>query len=267
VLLRTSLNMKKQLLLGVSFLSLAAVAPAYAAPPSAPIYNWTGWYVGGNAGYSWGHADSTYNDPGFSNAGFGGLPTSFSGTEQLNGFIGGGQFGYNWQLGNAWVVGLETDFQYSAERGSRAFSTGYDCEGTCAINQTQSAKIDWFGTVRGRAGPIIDGPFANESLWLYVTGGLAYGRVSASGTVSDPTNCGCSWSYGGSGTNVGWTVGTGIEGAMFGSTHWTWKVEYLYIDLGSISGTGFETDYGSPFSWSARFTDNIIRFGINYRVP
>src|SRR5580692_9211014 len=196
VLLRTGLDMKKQLLLGVSFLSLAAVAPAYAAPPSPPTYNWTGWYVGGNAGYSWGTANSTYNEPGIG----GGLPTFFSETEQLNGFIGGGQFGYNWQIGNAWVVGLETDFQYSAERGSRSFSnTSPDCEG-CTLSQTQSARIDWFGTVRGRSGPIITNPFfANESLWLYVTAGLAYGRVSASGTVSD-TECGCSWSYGGSGT-------------------------------------------------------------------
>jgi len=261
VLLRTSLNMKKQLLTGASLLSLAAVAPAYAAPP---VYNWTGWYVGGNAGYSWGTANSTYSESGFNSN----LPRLFSETEQLNGFIGGAQFGYNWQIGPACVVGLETDFQYSAERGSRSFSNSYDCEGTCTLSQTQSAKIDWFGTVRGRSGPIITNPlFANEPLWLYVTAGLAYGRVSASGTVSD-TNCGCSWSYGGSGTNTGWTVGAGVEGVLLGSNAWTWKIEYLFIDLGSISGSGFDSaDFGSVYSWSAHFTDNILRFGINYRIP
>src|SRR5487761_36315 len=106
--------MKKHLLLGVSLVALGAASPAIAAPrapvmPAAPVYNWTGWYAGGNIGYSWGNADSTYTDHGFA------PPTSFSGSEQLDGIIGGAQVGYNWQIGN-WVYGLETDFQGSGEK-------------------------------------------------------------------------------------------------------------------------------------------------------
>ena len=66
VILRTVpiMNVKKQLLLGCAFGALAAITPAIAAPP-APVYNWTGWYVGGNIGYSWGHGAVTYNEPAF----------------------------------------------------------------------------------------------------------------------------------------------------------------------------------------------------------
>ncbi len=247
--------MKKQLLLGVSLVVLAGATTARAAPPVTPvtaIYNWTGWYAGVNVGYSWGTAKSTYTDPSF-----GPGPTSFSGTEHLNGAIAGGQVGYNWQVGTSWVWGLEADVQTSGEKGSRTYVS--DCEGsgaTCV--QNQSAKILWFGTVRGRFGALV-----NPNLWLYATGGLAYGEVVASGSVSI-TNVPISWSYSSSTTNVGWTLGAGIEGALPGTRAWTWKAEYLYLDLGSVSGTGRDPFFGSTYSYSARFTDNIFRIGFNY---
>ena len=250
-------RVKKQLLLGASLAALAGTGSAYAAPPPPPaaaIYNWTGWYVGGNVGYSWGTADSSYTDPRFHPG-----PTSFSGTEHLDGVIGGGQVGYNWELSTNWVWGLEADLQASGERGSRSYAS--DCEGTLAgvsCAQSQSAKILWFGTVRARAGILV-----NPSLWLYATGGLAYGGVNASGSVNI-TNIPISWTYSGSGTNAGWTLGGGIEGAVPGSPAWRWKVEYLYLDLGSVSGTGIDPKYGSTYVWNASFTDNILRFGFNY---
>jgi outer membrane immunogenic protein len=245
---------KKQFLLGGSLLALAGIGPAHAAPPAPPaiaIYNWTGWYVGGNVGYSWGKANSTYSDPGFN------APNSFSGTEHLNGAIAGGQVGYNWQVGTSWVWGIEADLQVSGERGSRSYAS--DCEGsgvTCL--QSQSAKIPWFGTVRGRFGTLI-----NPSLLVYATGGLAFGEVSASGTVNI-TSVPISWGYSNSTTNTGWTLGAGIEGALPGSRAWTWKVEYLYLDLGSVSGTGRDPFFGTTYAWTAKFTDNILRVGFNY---
>ena len=65
-------------------------------------------------------------------------------------------------------------------------------------------------------------------------------------------------------TNVGWTVGAGVEGAAFWAPNWTWKVEYLYMDLGTdnlnnINGTGLFVGN------NIRFTDNIVRAGLNYR--
>jgi outer membrane immunogenic protein len=256
--------MKKYLLASVSVAALAAAQPAHAASPMMPAYNWSGWYAGGNAGYSWANSDNQYNDPGF---GFenSSSATSFSGSHQLNGFIGGGQIGYNWQPNPYTVFGFETDFQGSAERGS--VSSGTDCEGfngdtgSCLVNQ--SASIDWFGTVRGRIGWLI-----TPTIMPYVTAGLAYGEVKASGNgvVTSPacTSSPCSWSWSKSQVNVGFAGGFGVEAAFPGSSNWTWKVEYLYLNLGSVGGTGVDPVFGSTYTWSANFTDNIIRGGINY---
>jgi outer membrane immunogenic protein len=260
--------MKTYLLTSVAVVALAAATPAMATPP-VPVYSWTGFYVGGNAGYSWGNVASDFKDPGLA-AGFGfgvpgTLPSSYPVTLNPNGFIGGGQFGYNWQVGPRWVVGIEGDLQGSDERSGTRFVNNYVCdiEGFfgCTLSQTRDAKIDWFGTVRGRAGWLV-----TPTIWLYGTGGLAFGGVSVSGTVTDDiNNTGASFRFGDSQTRFGYAVGAGIEGAFPGSNSWTWKAEYLYIDLGSLSGAGIEPISGSTYNWSARFTDNIVRVGINYR--
>ena len=75
-------------------------APAPVAAP--PAYNWTGPYLGGNAG--WGFATASVTGT------FGGLSETAS--EQLDGFVGGGQLGFNYQFGMA-VVGIEADFDAS----------------------------------------------------------------------------------------------------------------------------------------------------------
>jgi outer membrane immunogenic protein len=268
--------MKKQLLASVAAVALAAATPAIAAPPAsmpaAPVYNWTGFYAGGNIGYSWGSVNSGFYDPGFP-GGFGSgscceLPSSYPAFLKPNGLIGGAQAGYNWQVGTKWVFGLEADLQGSAETAQTGFSNSYDCEGfngptICNLRQTRSAKIQWFDTVRGRFGFLL-----TPTLWLYGTAGLAFGKVSAFGTVTDdPQNTGASFAFGSSQINGGYAVGAGIEGAFANSKNWTWKVEYLYIDLGSLSGGGVEPISGSPYTWNAHFTDNIMRVGFNYRFP
>ena len=73
---------------------------------------------------------------------------------------------------------------------------------------------------------------------------------------------------GGSATNVGWTVGGGVEGAIPNMSNWTWKLEYLYIDFGTVSGNNVDAfvDLNHyPYSWGTRVTDNIFRGGLNYR--
>ena len=250
----------------VAFASIASAAdmpvkaPIYKAPAAMP-YSWTGFYVGGNIGYSWGNGDASYSDPGLVSIG---LPPSLSGSQKINGVIGGGQVGFNWQANNTWVFGIEADFQGSGEKGSfnNSYADGLDATGATTQILGES-KILWFGTVRGRVGVLV-----NPTLLLYGTGGLAYGKISTSGSVSDPS-CGtgptCSWSFGNSATNVGWTIGAGVEGAIQNTRDWTWKVEYLYIDLGSVSGTGHESDFGTTYSWSTKVADNILRVGVNYR--
>jgi outer membrane immunogenic protein len=235
--------------------------------PPAEQVSWTGWYVGGNAGYSWGKVDGDFNAPGFPDilgGGFGTLlPSSFPTSVKPNGFIGGGQIGYNWQV-DKWVFSLEADFQGSAERAGISFDNFYSCEastaGTCHLAQTRDAKILWFGTVRGRIGWLF-----TPTLLFYGTGGLAYGRVSAGGTISDPDNTGASFLFAESKVTIGYAAGAGIEGAILNSRDWTWRIEYLYLNLGSLSGSGTEPITGSAYNWDAKFTDNIVRVGLSYR--
>lgn len=235
--------MKKKLLLSVAFLGAAAAVNSSALAAS-PLYSWTGCYIGGNAGYSWGRASVDVNSLSF--------PFPFGADLEMNGFIGGGQVGCNWQYSNA-VWGLETDFQGSAQKDSR-FAVFSISEGTASNNI--EAKLRWFGTVRGRTGVLVV-----PTVLLYGTGGLAYGNVQATDTVS--SNGGTAV-FSTSETRVGWTVGFGIEGLFLNAPQWTWRVEYLYMDLGTVNGSGIDLN-SNPVVWNARITDNIVRGAINFR--
>jgi outer membrane immunogenic protein len=266
------------LIAGAAINSVNAADMAIKAPPPPPpeVYSWTGFYVGPNAGYSWGRSNSTGS---FYSLGNPGLPPgspflpflvdaanqSFS----MDGLIGGGQAGYNWQNGN-WLLGLEADIQASGQHGDETFI----CPTICKANGlpavvTLSEKLEWFGTVRGRFGITV-----TPTILLYATGGLAYGKVAASGTIDDPTP------YSASATKVGWTAGAGLEGVISGN--WSAKLEYLYMDLGSISGGPYaaptiQGPFGTGFcdvnfcplaaGFSSHITDNILRLGLNYRMP
>jgi outer membrane immunogenic protein len=252
-------------------------APVYVDP----AYNWSGFYLGGNVGYSWGRARTDGNETGtqsvseftaITNILLPGFPvvttlptTPLSGRANVNGVIGGGQAGYNWQRGT-WLFGLETDIQGSGERGSSdvcAVTAG------CATGTglfTANYKLDWFGTARGRIGIL-----PTDRVLLYATGGLAYGGVSATAPLIP-----LSWGS----TRAGWTVGAGAEAAI--DHNWSIKLEYLYMDLGNVGGnsttsTNVVTQLGVPIrfntvtttaltsAFNTRFTDNILRVGVNYR--
>jgi outer membrane immunogenic protein len=231
---------------------IQAARPVYKAPVFAPVpvYNWTGFYVGGNIGYSWGRSSdtSTVNDAA------GTVLFISSDRSNLDGVVGGGQIGYNWQM-QSWVWGLEADIQGTGEKGSRAFTfpgiPGNFAPGLPAIPFALSQKIDWFGTVRGRAGVLV-----SPKVLLYVTGGLAYGEVDSNETIGLA-------GFSSSNTNVGWTVGAGIEGVVAGN--WTAKLEYLYIDLGTVSGSFTPVAGVITSNYSSHVTDNVLRVGLNYK--
>jgi outer membrane immunogenic protein len=168
--------MKRILLASVGLLALG-VASASAADiqrrvaPSAPVYvapvyNWTGFYVGINGGGGWGHSD---------------FSAPFSGSSNTSGGLVGGTFGYNWQM-NQVVFGLETDIDWSNIRGSSACGFGFSCE----------TKNTWLGTFRGRLG------YAADRFMPYVTGGLAYGGVKTSvAGFGDSSTTKAGWTLGG----------------------------------------------------------------------
>src|SRR6516162_3895199 len=276
-------------LLAASALSGVAVQDSFAAEP--PATDWTGFYLGGNVGYSWGTDDVSVN--GLAIEDFS-LPASGSNSLKPTSFIGGVQTGYNWEFAPHWVVGLETDFQWTGQKNSATqtatissascFGLGSpDCSVTGASgNANVTAKLDWLGTFRGRLGYVVDRAL------VYGTGGLAYGHVqhslagSMSGTFFDSNSCEGGCNFGGSfaasnsAINVGWVLGAGIEGFLPNTNNWIWRVEYLYADLvidhvtvpfnasATITGLGTTPENGT-FTYDTHFTDQIVRAALSYR--
>jgi outer membrane immunogenic protein len=271
----------------------AFAAPVRAPPPApVPVYNWTGWYAGVNAGASFGNDKTGFNVDHVSfrvpPAGpFIPFSSDIPGSDRAypSGFMGGGQIGYSWRYSPLIVVGLEADFQGADEIHSNHLSNPYSFNvpgsaitvtGTAVTDYT--TKIDWFGTVRGRIGYL----WGNGAVLTYVTGGLAYGEVGINGTNTvngaqiPPLAFSVTQAFGHSRVNAGWVVGYGAEGLIdfWGSRNWTWKIEGLYIDLGALDTAGVTTGafagIGNPMTGGqittrSHFADGIVRGGLNYQ--
>ena len=216
----------------------AYTPPAPPAPP--PVYNWTGLYWGGNIGYSWGEAKRD-----FSVSGLG----TVSGSQDIDGVIGGFQTGYNYQFG-AWVWGFETDIQASGQKGSAVIPV------IPGATLTTDHKLQWFGTTRPRLGFL-----ATPDLLLYGTAGVAYGQVKDTFTAAFAGAPGAVATV--NDLRAGWTAGAGVEGAFGGG--WSAKVEYLYVDLGKLETTVTVPAAGLTANFNGRLTDNIVRVGLNYK--
>jgi outer membrane immunogenic protein len=227
--------------------AIAADLPAreYAkAPvvPPVPYYDWSGFYIGGNVGGSWGHSSST-------NSALDGTFVS-SGSRTDSAVIGGGQIGYNFMVAPHFLLGVEADVQGSSSKNTATSPDG---------SNSYSSKLDDFGTVRGRAG------FTADNWLFYGTGGFAWSQGSvtrtqitavasvppipaAAGTVETVDN-----------TRTGWAAGVGVE---YGITpNWTVRAEYLYLDLGTITSV-------FPLSNRQQTTSanmSIARIGVNYK--
>lgn len=223
-------------------LPLPAPGPAAYAPPTAyrAVANWGGFYVGINGGVGAGRDQSTFT--------FGGVPFATADTA-LFGAVGGGQVGFNWQSG-ALVMGAEADFDWSNAKGS--ISAQCAVCGT-PLTATLEHDLDWFGTARARVGYAADG-------WLaYATAGYAFGRVALKGTATAGS---ASASLTQNATPSGWTVGAGTELAL--SPNWSARLEYLYVDLGTVNNTIAVAGVPALVD-SARVQMNVVRAGVNYR--
>ncbi|MFC6791780.1 outer membrane protein [Methylobacterium komagatae] len=223
----------------------AADLPRRAAPPPVftpvPVFTWTGFYAGFNAGYGFDASSSRGPtvvgvSPGNNLFAAGNVPTTgvlaFSNTNNNEGFVGGGQIGYNYQFtpGSGVVVGIEADAQYAdfgrqRNRFSAAAPAGSAIiPGSLVYNPNGLSGLDYFGTVRGRLG------YAFDRTLVYATGGFAYGsgggRQFGTGVSSDDFQ-------------TGYAVGGGVEYALptdsflnfFRSSAVTLKVEGLYVNL------------------------------------
>jgi outer membrane immunogenic protein len=292
----------KKLTLTVAALALSAGAALAAdlpsrkapiAPPPPPPPMWTGFYVGLNAGYTWGNSNGQYQgvgpvaaDPTWARgldqpaqlAAFAAAASAAGSNSGNNGgFIGGGQIGYNWQVMNSFVAGMEADIQGVAGSGNgsqgllRSVPVADGSVWTGAT--TARGNLQYLGTVRGRLGWL-----AMPTLLLYGTGGLAYGGVSLNtATVVFDNAAGRPLPLGGgvggvnfSNTQVGWTAGGGVEWMFM--PNWSAKVEYLYYDLGTvtqnfaIASVDQLTNGAAVFGGQARarVNGNLVRAGVNY---
>jgi outer membrane immunogenic protein len=234
-------QMKKFLLATVALVALGATVPALAADLSArnapytkapayvaPLYNWTGFYIGG-------HLGGVFSD----NSNFNGLVTGNNGNGR---FLGGLQGGADYQFAPNWVIGAEAEYSWIAgNNGSVIFPNG-----NIYTNNQRG-----LGSVTGRVG-YTWGPGL-----LYVKGGYAF----ADNNESLTTGAGAPLPFGFSGDHSnGWTVGAGLE-YMF-TQNWSGKIEYQYYNFGNSS---FTTPAAlAPFG-SFRTDDHVVKAGINYR--
>jgi outer membrane immunogenic protein len=236
----------KKLLSAIIVVVVLHGAPAYAGPP-APIYNWTGFYAGINAGGVWGTSDATANlDPIDFNPAL-----AATGTAKLkaSGFTGGGQLGYNWQFNNI-VTGLEADFNYTGINASRSAPTP-----PFVTLTNQSFKSNWLATFRGRLG------LAWDRSIFYVTGGLAAADINLSDSFTVPGSASVFGPY--QQVRAGYTIGGGAEWAF--SPVWSVKAEYLYVDLGTATSSVATAGLIPTDNFSHRITENIARLGLNHR--
>jgi len=190
--------------------------------------------------------------------------------------IAGFQGGYNWQSGN-WVAGVEADIQLSTQNTTPTFvcpgalcnpAIGDVAPASAALDRAQT--LDWFATLRGRVGASV-----TPDALIYATGGLAVAEIKTAGTISgfsasvdengNVTATPAGVAFYDHRTKAGWTAGAGLEAHLSGNL--TGKVEYLYLDFGTVSTTAINQLNSTPLAISldSRITDHIVRAGLNYK--
>jgi outer membrane immunogenic protein len=235
---------------------LKQVAPG---PEATCDFSWTGLYVGARLGG--GFSDSDFRAHGEPVGRFTINPEH----QDLNadGFIGGGELGFNWQICRLFVIGAEFDFSGSdmSDDTTASHFVPQIFVGGANVPLHASQDINWFGTLRGRVGFV---PWCK--FLIYGTTGFAFAGVDDSVDFDlRPFGGGASYPASHSDTETGWTAGAGFEYAL--SQHWTIKVEYLYFDVGDQTAIGHPIPANPPFQvrydWEAQF--HTVTGGINFK--
>lgn len=225
--------------------------PAMVAAP-APLFDWTGFYVGAHVGYGWGDSSASVVET--DNLLF---PRGFAFDTDIDGILGGLQTGFNYQTG-IWVFGVEGQYSWSGMDGeSSTLNPGGIGGGPPAGTRRVDGETDvnWVATLTGRLGVA-----AGNSLW-YVKGGGAWLDFDSKSRVFNTVLDTQVNTVRGGDTLSGWTVGAGVEWAW--APNWSAKLEYNYLDFGEERVT-FRDDAGRV-SRDIESDMHVIKFGINYR--
>ncbi len=253
-------------------ISFGALAGDYASsgPSLSPIFAWTGLYLGVNVGSDFVRqgnplaiSGSFFDPMTFPSAD---IPTfSRASRQDRTGFIGGGQIGYNWQIGSL-VLGMEADFNYIGGPDYPGTATPFPVPlgpTTTFVTSGENGR-HFVGTLRPRIG------YSFDQLLIYATGGLSYGDfgsgISRVGSTDALGNATSNFTANSSDSaSVGYAIGAGAEYALTSS--WAVKIEYLYVDLGRTNRLLLDPNVPPGLAFTARTANraDIARVGVNYK--
>lgn len=209
----------------------SADMPAKAARPvpvAAPVWSWNGFYIGAHVGGAWGTTESEFTAVAFPIA-----------SATVNGFLGGGQIGYNFQSGII-VVGIEADASWANIKGTTP----------CLVALTCKRDVNSLGTITGRVG------FTADRALVYVKGGAAWANFEYdTSIIGIPLASADKWVW-------GWTVGTGVEYAI--TPNWSAKVEYNFMDFQKET-VSLTAPIVGPVNVNTTSYIHAVKFGVNYR--
>jgi outer membrane immunogenic protein len=229
-------------------------------PP--PAFSWTGFYLGGNVGAGIGTTETSVN-VGPALTALSGMPITATAplvSETFNGFVGGLQAGYNWQVGVI-VLGVEGDLDAAGLQGTAP----------CALVLNCTMKHNWLADITGRVGVV-----AADRTLIYLKGGVAWeGSNFTVGNSINVAGTTLAANASGSGIQTGGLLGMGVEYSFL--QNWSAKLEYNYIDFGTRSfnasiaanaafaGTGLAALSGVSVPTTVTENEHIIKGGVNYR--
>jgi outer membrane immunogenic protein len=211
--------------------------PVYNAAPimsPVPVYNWTGFYIGGNVGGAWGSVDATD------------VNTGASVSPNNSGFAGGVQIGYDYQMG-PWVIGIRNLFDGTSIHGGATISDRF-------FGGTINSHLHWFDALTARAGYLVQ-----PNMLLYMQGGAAW----TSWDINAINGAGVQVGEISGGNRTGWTIGGGVEW-MF-RPHWSTFLEYNYMGFGTRSATTTACFGATCANISARSDLQNVLVGVNYK--
>jgi outer membrane immunogenic protein len=253
--------MKSVLLASVSIAALFIAAEANAADlavkaprpmMAAPVYSWTGCYVGAHVGWGWGRNNHGQTSSFFSGSSGGATSVAAAGRVDSSGGLFGGQVGCNYQFASNWVAGIQGDVAGTDINGRATDPMGVAFD--TVTNSTIAIKTDWLASVTGRVGYTV---YNNQGL-LYVKGGAAW--VHNKWDLHDAFNFFAPSQV--DETRTGWTIGGGVEWKF--TENWSGFAEFNYYNFGNGKLLSANTFDGPVTFSSGKQEIETVKIGVNY---
>jgi len=260
--------MKLKLLAGLAITAsmasstFAADMPMKAPPPPVVAYDWSGFYIGGVIGGGWTNTDSSVPELGIIGGAFVNAPAIQTTTSSS--FIGGVEGGYRDQFGKL-VIGWEADMVWGDMNGTSSTTFG-PVIAPGALTQLITADTKWTATATSTVG------IAHDRWLIYGKAGVAWAKTDYTDNwtiVGVPLFSGTGSTS--SSSQVGWTVGTGVEWAIW--NNWSVKAEYDYLDFGNKTATingsvlpGVGTGFPASFGLENTQHINQVKAGLNWHI-